>query len=296
MRSRFLIVLAASLCASAYAYSQDAAGVAMEFAARGTDPVSYALGGTTAFNSTASLIHGDAKGEISFNFAPYKTKATKATDLGANVFIKAGEKLAFGVTFFREGLESIDNYNAQGVKSGSFTPSNMAVGGSVAYKFMPELSLGASVRYLDSKLTDSDKFNTVAVDVMVSGAAGGFKYAAGVTNLGGKIKDSAGEEYPIPSAATAAGRYGYSGGEHSIEGTLQADVFFKGGLRAGIGAQYGFKDMLFVRAGYSHGGDTVLPSYPSAGIGVKFGSFQLDATALFGDLAGTFVAGLKFRF
>ncbi|MBR0297924.1 MAG: hypothetical protein IJR01_03025 [Bacteroidales bacterium] len=293
---KILTVLAAGLLASAYAYSQDAAGVAMEFAARPTDPVSYAQGGTTAFYSAAVRLEDEKPGvTASLMFAPFKTKATKATDMGANVFLKTG-RLAFGVSGFRETGESMDIINAQGQLDGTFKPSNTALGASVAFNMNHLLNIGLSVRYLENKLTSSAKLNTISIDLMAAGGKAGFQYAAGITNLGGKVKADDGSKYSIPSAATVAGKYAYESGKHGIEGKLQGDYFFKGGIRMGIGTQYSYDKKFFARAGYCYGGDTVLPKYFSLGAGVKLGGFSLDVAALFGDLSGTFIAGLTYKF
>ena len=61
---------------------------------------------------------------------------------------------------------------------------------------------------------------------------------------------------------------------------VDADYFFKGGLAASFGATYAFDDMVFVRAGYRYGGQTVVPSFASIGAGVKFIGIKLDLAYL----------------
>lgn len=298
---KILTVLAAGLLASAYAYSQDAAGVAMEFAARPTDPVSYAQGGTTAFYSAAVRLEDEKPGvTASLMFAPFKTKATKATDMGANVFLKTG-RLAFGVSGFRETGESMDIINAQGQLDGTFKPSNTALGASVAFNILPayDLNVGVTARYLESKLTDSDKLNTVAFDVMFSGdiQKESMEVAVGVTNVGGKVKGADGTKYPIPGAFTVAYKYYCDlAPAHALDLRVQEDIFFKGGNRSAVGAQYTYNNMLSARLGYTKGKKTVLPDYFSAGAGLSLKGLSLDVAVLFGDLAGTIIAGLKYSF
>ena len=296
MTKKILSILAAGLVATGTAFSQDAAGVAMTFAARPVDAVSYSLGGVTAFHSAAARLYG--KSDLSLSYASFKTSATKSTDLGADLFLKLGSRFAIGVTYFGETGESVDLYEVPGVVSGTFKPKNTAIGGSLAYRFADAFALGVSVRSLKTKLTSSNDISAVGIDVMASGNISGFKYAAGVTNLGGKVEGASGEKYPIPGAFSAALRRAFAlSGNHSIEANLQGDIFFKGGLRLGAGVQYSYGGWAFVRAGYSHGGDTVLPSYPSVGLGCNIGKhFSIDATTLLGDLSGTTVAGLKWIF
>ena len=61
---------------------------------------------------------------------------------------------------------------------------------------------------------------------------------------------------------------------------------------------FGEKDLAFLRLGYSYGGKSAFPSYFSAGLGVKYSGFKLDATYLLGSAAigGTLGVGLGYCF
>jgi opacity protein-like surface antigen len=67
--------------------------------------------------------------------------------------------------------------------------------------------------------------------------------------------------------------------------TVQADVdyYFEGGPAASFGAEYDFKDMVFIRAGYRYGGNSILPSFASVGVGAKFAGIKIDAAYLFAN-------------
>ena len=273
-----------------------AAVVAMEFAARPVDPVSFALGGTSAFYSAAARVQDDLKMDATVTATPWSTKAGKEFDLGADIFFKAGKHFGAGVNFGMGLGQKYDIYTGIGTTGGTFTPMDMAIGGSLAYSIIPAVGIGASVRYLRSSLAPNKAYGAVGADVLVSGKVSGFRYAAGVTNLGSKVKNSEGVAYPIPAAATLAAGYDHAFDKHSIGASLQGDYFFRGGIRAGVGAQYAWNDMVFVRAGYSYGGKTVLPSYASVGAGFHFKGFHLDVAALIGDITGTVMIGAGYRF
>ena len=301
MRKIFAI-LSAGVLLSAAAYAQEVPAeadavvtnpVAMEFAARPTDPVTFALGGTSAFHSAAARVQEEMKMDATVIATPWQTKAAKEFDLGADIFFKAGKHFGAGVNF---GMGLGEKYNPGIAGQTNFQPIDMAVGASFAYGIIPAVGIGASVRYLYSKTTPNNHFGTVGADILVSGGVKGFRYAAGVTNIGGKVKAADGTKYAIPAAGTVAAGYDHTFGKHGIGASVQGDYFFKGGFRCGVGAQYDYNKMVYVRAGYSYGGKTVLPSYASLGAGFHFKGFHLDVAALIGDITGTVMIGAGYRF
>ena len=62
--------------------------------------------------------------------------------------------------------------------------------------------------------------------------------------------------------------------------------------------EYGYDGLVFARAGYHYGGDSLVPTFASAGLGLKIGEFTLDAAYLFASdiLGGTFSVGVGVRF
>ncbi len=301
---KILAILSAGMIIPVAAYAQEVPAesgadvvltnpVAMEFAARPTDPVTFALGGTSAFHSAAARVQEEMKMDASVIATPWSSKTSKEFDLGADIFFKAGKHFGAGVNF---GMGLGEKYNPGIAGKNSFQPMDMAVGASVAYGIIPAVGIGASVRYLYSKTTPQHHFGTVGADILLSGGVKGFRYAAGVTNIGGKVKAADGTKYAIPAAGTVAVGYDHAFSKHGIGASFQGDYFFKGGFRCGVGAQYNYNEMVYVRAGYSYGGKTVLPSYASLGAGFHFKGFHLDVAALIGDITGTVMIGAGYRF
>ena len=301
---KILAILSAGMIIPVAAYAQEVPAesgadvaltnpVAMEFAARPTDPVTFALGGTSAFHSAAARVQEEMKMDASVIATPWSTKTSKEFDLGADIFFKAGKHFGAGVNF---GMGLGEKYNPGIAGKNSFQPMDMAVGASVAYGIIPAVGIGASVRYLYSKTTPQHHFGTVGADILLSGGVKGFRYAAGVTNIGGKVKAADGTKYAIPAAGTVAVGYDHAFSKHGIGASFQGAYFFKGGFRCGVGAQYNYNEMVYVRAGYSYGGKTVLPSYASLGAGFHFKGFHLDVAALIGDITGTVMIGAGYRF
>ena len=291
-----IITILAAVALSASLHAQDAATTAMSFAARPSDAKSLAMGGTTAFHSMAARVQDATKLDANVFYMPWKNAGGSSNGFGADVFARLGKSFGIGANFLMDNGKPVDNYTGIGSTSGKFTPKSMVVGGGISYKIIPAVSIGASVRYLSDKLTAKTAYSAIGADVMLSGKFSGFSYAAGVTNLGSKVKKSESTTFAIPAAATVAGRYNYTKEVHDIEASLQADWFFKGGFRAGAGAQYTFKDMVSARLGYSYGGKSPLPSFFSVGAGFKFKGITIDGAFLVGDVTGTFMAALGYRF
>ena len=129
--------------------------------------------------------------------------------------------------------------------------------------------------------------------------APGFGLTAGVASLFANIKDDMGNSYKLPASARLAGDYTYLKDDNAFTADVDLDYFFSGNFCAAAGAQYGYKDMLFVRAGYHYGPEkAVLPSFASVGCGVKFSGVRIDFAYLTAnkDLGNTITVGLGYTF
>ena len=160
--------------------------------------------------------------------------------------------------------------------------SDVKLAGGVAYEsYMPGLS---------------------PTNYISAGAAGkfsGFEFAAGASALGGKVQSESTGDFSLPAAITIGGGYTAKFAEvHAITARIKADRYFSGPIAAGFGFEYGYDGLAFARAGYHYGGDSIVPSFASAGLGLKIGEFTLDAAYLFASdiLGGTFSVGVGVRF
>ena len=73
---------------------------------------------------------------------------------------------------------------------------------------------------------------------------------------------------------------------------------FAGALGAAAGVEYGFKDMIFARAGFHYGSASLgLPTYASLGLGAKFAGVTLDAAYLLvGNLSNSLMFTVGYGF
>lgn len=284
-----IIAFITLIAAAGTLYAQDAASVAMPFSVKPRDMQTLATGGTYALKNVAARPFDASKFDVNASYTMWGTQtATKTNDINVAVSGKIAGKLGLLGAFSMDNGSAYDIIGEGGAASGTFTPKDMLINGGVSYQIIPVLSVGATVKYMTSALAKNKNYSAIGADVMLAGSFGNAKVLAGVTNLGGKVKAADNSEYSIPMAVTAAGNYCAAFTETSaLNINAQIDYFLKGGLRAGFGAEYGFKDMIFVRAGYNYGGKSVIPSFVSAGLGAKFAGIGINVAALFGNAVST---------
>ena len=291
------------------AYSKD--GDALPFMRIVRDPASAAMGfaGTASSSTIAyssfrnpSVIPFYGKtADAAFSYQSWAPDGVKSGNynLGTGVKLLNGRfGLALGGAY-QKGQE-YKIVNESGISDGTFTPKDMLVNFGVGILITENLSAGANVRYANEKMTKDDKLNTTCADFFVTWHKEPFNVSAGISSLGSSVKDSDGNDFGIPSSATVAGDFSKVFGEvHGIKVDADADYFFSGNFTCALGGQYSWKDMLFVRAGFHYGNDdAVLPTFATAGIGLKFKGIRFDAGWLTGNdaLKNTLTFGLGVSF
>lgn len=108
----------------------------------------------------------------------------------------------------------------------------------------------------------------------------GIRIAAGVRNIGGKIKSSEGSSFSLPASVSAGVAYRFVNTEqHHIEAGADADIFIDGGASASVGVEYSYRNAAFARLGYNYASDKApVPSFASVGIGFRIRSVRIDAS------------------
>ena len=216
----------------------------------------------------------------------------------AVVYGKIADKIGVKGVFSMDLSPAYTPLDADGIPGSSYVPRDVMVNFGVAYKFLPFLSIGASMRYLSTIPSSEYEFSAIAADIFLSGAAGPVRITAGVTSLGSTLKSYDLTDFKLPMAASVGVSYSQTFGKvHRVEANLQGDWFLSGGPRVAVGAAYSFNRYATARVGYNYGGNTPLPSFFSAGIGTEFLGINLNATVLFGSTApinGSFQIGLGY--
>lgn len=294
---KILLIISLILPAAAL-FAQDAASVAMPSSVLPRNVRTLSMGGLTTSDAAAVRLLGDDALDINASWYSWSPKGNPSNDINLDAFAKLSNRFALSAQFGMDIAPAYDIYDEQGTKGGFYAPKDMMVKLGAAFRITPIISIEASARYLSSSLTSKSSYSAFGGDVLAAASFGGAKVAAGVTSLGTSVKASDGTSFGIPAAATVAGKYTLSFAEkHSLDAGAQVDFFFKGGLRAGAGLEYGFNDLAFVRLGYSYGGKSPFPSYFSAGLGAKFSGFSINAAYLVGGaVSGTLAVGLGYAF
>ena len=180
-------------------------------------------------------------------------------------------------------------------QSYGYAPRDLVGALGFAVAFGGHWGLGVSARYVHQQLLPETSLAGMSFSVMGQYHAGGLDVAAGLANLGGKVGGAA-----LPSSARLAAAYTLTlAGDHAFRLALDGDYFFLGGLGLSAGAEYGFRDLAFLRLGYRYASQGVtLPSHLAFGLGVKYWGVRLDVAYLTANpyMGSSLMAGLSFAF
>lgn len=280
----FMAVAAVSASAQSFPsllVSSDAAGFSMGSATVAGTPGAYSLE-----NNVAGMSFIEGRMSTGASFGMWQPSFGNDKVIGASAAIKATKKLAFGAAFKYFAQPSYETTTDSGTASrdGSFRPSefNVAVGGSFA--MTNYLSVGLTARMLHNSLAEDVSATVFGANLGIYFRMKGISAGVSVNNLGTKAKFGESAQTQPMMAKLGAG-YTRPFGKHALSATAEADFLFAGAVMAGAGIEYSFSDLLFIRGGYHYGAPhkAVIPSYGSAGLGVKLFGIRFDAAYLFGS-------------
>lgn len=174
-------------------------------------------------------------------------------------------------------------YNENGTLLEEFKGTELILEAGAAMQVIPSLSLGVNLKMLNYNLSPELKGNTFGADLSASYTLKDWRFDLEVDNLGLSELSSAG------AGAT------FSKG--MLKAVAEVDYYLAGAFAASVGAEVNYQHLLFLRAGYHLGAQSpALPSFVSAGAGVKFKGFSLDLAYLFGSttISNTLLFTLKY--
>lgn len=308
----FLSLLSFDAYASGVADEVPENPTALPFTAVVTDPVSLAKGGTNltqtssvssaVFGNPASVPFSSLKGDFSAGYSLWEPSGSRSdimTVAGAGC-IKGKVGIAAGFSY---GLnQPYEVYDESGNPDGSFRPSDMRLGVGLSWRFVKFLSLGVNFGYARSTLAPGASYGAFTSDIFLMSSFSGVRLSAGVSRIGSKVKASYGSNlYSLPAAASLGLGYGkVFGQKHGIDICADASLYFTKEFSASAGAEYSFDGKLFVRAGYRYGGQTVVPSYASVGLGGCLAGVRIDIAYLIAGkdspMANTLACSLSYSF
>lgn len=268
-------------------------GQSVNFVNISSDPTYFSLGGASlttdanAFsvnsNASAMALSTDTMA-VAASYGMWQPKGLNLGMASVSGYGLIGGVCAVGINGKYMMYKPYDIVEDNGFANGQFTPVEMAVELGVAYKIIEGLSAGVNVRYISSKLAGNNNSGTaVSADVSVSYRLKGLRFALAATNIGTKI-DYGYSSYQLPAMAKVGVGYSYAiNPKNTISAHLEGDyLLYKSSFMAGLGAEYNYNDMISARVGYHYGNEKAIPSFASAGIGVKIIGITLNAAYVLG--------------
>lgn len=269
---------------------------AMPFVDIDRNPVTAAMGGANSvsalYNPAAAAVQNG--GDFVLSYQKWAPASVSENHIGFLGEMKLGERLGFTLTGVSQKGQTYTAIDASGNAGKTFTPTELLAGAGIGFRFTENLAAGATVKYASQKIDDKTSYSAIAADVLVYYNKERFSAAAGLTSLGTSVT-SGDNSYPLPLSAKAGAGYKMD----SFKVNADIDYYLSGGFGAGCGAEYSFKDMLFVRAGAHLGsGSAPLPTYASLGAGLKLAGFHVDLCWLTANsiLGNTLHLGLGYSF
>lgn len=293
---KVVLTICLTVVSAAMAMAQQAP--AMPFITIDRNPASLAMGGTQAtqslYNPAATALTGS---DVAFSFQSWAPAAAKSTNLNLMGGFKFG---GFGLNVLAayQAGASYETMDSSGNVGAAFTPSDLLIGLGAGFAFSKTLSAGLNLKLAHSTLAKDAGYTSVAADIFVMYKGKGLKATAGIASLGLPIK-SGDNSYGLPASAKLGAAYELAFGTSAVTLAADFDLFFTGGIGAGLGAQYDWNKTVFVRAGYHLGtGAAPIPSFASIGLGAKFFGIHIDLSFLTASeaLGNTLAIGLGYSF
>ncbi len=246
---------AAALCGAATAWREDLTGIQY-------NPALY-----------DALPAGDY-----FVDGTYSVMTLDRKHIGIDVAATMGNFLVGGLSFVAAGVDNIDGRDSVGDSTGMFSYDENAIAASVAGRFLWNLSLGATIRYLFEKM-ETTGANGVSADLGISWQPLDFLcIAASAQNLGGTLWWTTGHSDQVLTTV----RVGISSVffRHSLRAELDLLKPLKQPEQIAFGAQYSLFDIVFFRGGISSDADASSmhassPDY-ALGVGLRYSFFGFD--------------------
>ena len=207
--------------------------------------------------------------------------------MGGAGFVRLGERIAVtaGTRFFT--YPKVTFYDNNGYAKGTYKPLEYSADLGIAFRIVPGLAVSANVHYLSSDMGTGQKGSAYSADIGLMYTFSGLRAGLTATHLGSKMDYGYGA-YELPASINAGLGYQLEfGNNHSLSPIVEVSYRLpenRSGIVAGAGIEYAFMKMIYVRAGYHLGNQTISePSYFSAGCGVSFAGVALDFVYLLAD-------------
>ena len=290
MNKKIILIALSLFLTSSLAFSQnDGPGnTGLAFLKLGVGARSVAMG--EAFSSVAEDATAFIYNPAMLNFSE-KTNIYLSHNVGLfdqkNSFLGAKinlNKINLGIGILRSGVDDIEVRLTPGAPIEKFNSQNLCLGISGSYEVYKNLSFGITGKFLYEKIF-TDEASGFALDLGTSYRQNNLTFGFAVANIG-SMNELNKVSTKLPTLVRFGGSFKKSFDKFSL--VVSADGFkvFDGGkFHIHSGIEGGYKDLIFVRAGYQTNYDN---KGFSAGIGFKYMGITLDyALVPYYDTFGT---------
>ncbi len=303
MKKIALLVLALGVFASVRGQAVQSINDPVDVRSLGMGNSGLALPGSaySVFSNTASLSLNDNTWGAGYTFGLWTPQSFMKDSRHALAgYYKFGKHtVTAGVRYYMSKPEGANN---SGVPDGTINAFDMIGDLGYAYALNEYMGVSATVRYINSKLTDAPEANSgtaFAGDLGFYFRRNGLNAALSVSNFGTKINYGDADQTLGSWIKAGAGYILPMGEKHQLTGSLQLgyQVTGEGYFNGGIGVEYMFNNLVAARFGYNLLSGADDSNYATAGLGFNFKGFSLNAAYLLGGfIDGTLMLGLEAKF
>ncbi|MBN2017031.1 MAG: PorV/PorQ family protein [Candidatus Cloacimonetes bacterium] len=191
----------------------------------------------------------------------------------ASLIIRNGiSSWGLSLTYLDYGM--IPKTDAQGDTIGEFHPMDIVAAYTYARRITPSISVGANLKFIYEKI-DTDASYGLGFDVgaIYDSFIKGLNVGIALQNIGNssKLKE---ESISFPTVIRVGAQYMWEmNPQNSLTFLGQVTKYSSESLKASLGCEYSFSDIIFSRLGYKINYDE---QNITAGIGIKLNDFNFD--------------------
>ena len=190
----------------------------------------------------------DNKLSVAASYGMWQPSSSNNSIFGISGFGKIGDKIGVGISgkYFTHQPYNITGDN--GYVTGTYSPKEFAVEAGASYSFIKILSIGVTLRYINSDLGGETSGKAFSADVALMMKLKGSNAAIAVSNLGTKVNYGF-DDYSLPAMAKAGVAYNLNFAKSNrISVSVEGDyLIYKNEFMAGAGLEYSFKELISVR-------------------------------------------------
>jgi hypothetical protein len=276
MRKFFIVIIIILSVKLSYGQNDGAGNTGLAFLKLGIGARSIAMGEAfvsladdgTAYIYNPARINATENGNVTVMFN--KTMLDLTTNfVGAKFRLN---KFGFGIGLLKTTVSDIEVRNTPGAAIEKFNSDNFSTGVSICYDIQKNLSIGVTGKMLYEKIY-IDEAAGFAMDFGTNYKYNNISFAAVLSNVG-SMNNLSNSETKLPTALRFGASYVIKKNDFTFTGALDGYKVLDGGtIHSHFGAEAGYKEFIYLRAGYQTGYEN---KNFSAGLGLRYKTLYVD--------------------